>query len=226
MLLGLLVGCESPQLGEVDLALRTKDLGKLAVDEKATHSFRIVNTTSSQLTIESIRKNCGCTETDLSDGVKVKKGGELLVKIGITGRASGGREVGELFINTNSDCPNLRSIRLSLAAEFPKAIWTEPSELFVSKGTVSSLRLYSSLPDLVPRFLKVEVKPDVFEFKLSRQTSSFLDFEIDRDPSAPDMDWIYAFAVLQFEDQRMPFHTVMVRNQDRIKAGNPEGGLK
>lgn len=47
----------------------------------------------------------------------------------LTGRSSGGKEVGELWLETTSKSMKVKKVRLRLSADFPKKLWTEVAEV-------------------------------------------------------------------------------------------------
>ncbi len=214
----LCLACDDNQPAPVHRIEQQEDLGEIAFGEVGEFTFRVRNLTSYPIRVESIRKNCSCTVTDLVEGLIIDSGEDLLVQLTLSGGHLGGKRVGELLIGTNSTSPDFQSIRLTLTAEFPRAIWTEQNEFASDYVVHSKLELHSVLPGFLDAFRKVEVKPAGLRVTFESRESDCLHFAISQDEQL-STDWIYALAVFQFDDARCPVTTAVIPNprNSRVK---------
>lgn len=137
----------------------------------------------------------------------------------------GGKRTGELLISTNAASPDFQSIRLTLTAEFPRAIWTEQNDFATDNVVQSKLQLHSVLPGFLDVFQKVEVNPAVLRVTFESRESNCLHFAITQDERLSP-DWIYALAVFHFDDARCPVTTVVIPNprNSRVVLTPANGG--
>ncbi len=195
-------------------ANQVKDLGAVK-GSSVTHEFGFRNTDCDPMVVTSIRKNCGCTITNLEVGRALKCREQIPVSITLHGKSSGGLAIGELWIETTSQSMKVASCKLTLSAEFPKMFWVETrdSSAFNNAEEGVFVRLYSTRPELLAGFKSVAVKPEVASLILVSESASkeFLEFKIEPSESNNVLKANF-FAIFQFDDIRVPYHTELIRN--------------
>lgn len=104
---------------------------------------------------------------------------------------------------------------MTLSAEFPKMFWVETrdSSAFNNAEEGVFVRLYSTRPELLAGFKSVAVKPEVASLLLVSESASkeFLEFKIEPSESNNVLKANF-FAIFQFDDIRVPYHTELIRN--------------
>lgn len=84
------LACNDNQYAPIRRIEQQKDLGEIAFGEVGEFTFSVRNSTSHPIRVESIRKNCSCTVTDLVEGLIIEKGKDLLAQVTLAG--GGGKE--------------------------------------------------------------------------------------------------------------------------------------
>jgi hypothetical protein len=153
-------------------ANQVKDLGPV-IGSSVTHEFGFKNNDCDPIVVTSIRKNCGCTITNLEVGRAIKCSEQIPVSITLHGKSSGGLEIGELWIETTSQSMKVANCELKLSAEFPKMFWVETRVSTFNKAKEGVfVRLYSTRPELLSCFKSVAVKPEVASLLLVGESAS------------------------------------------------------
>jgi len=129
MLLASLSGCEYGDnvSDEKKPDVRIVSLGEIFPAENVVHSFRISNTTPSDLQVTEVIAPCSCNVVDKVVGRIIPKGGFLDFPVAL--RGVGREESATVVIHTDSNDISMRQIRLTLEAKYLPAIWSTPSEL-------------------------------------------------------------------------------------------------
>ncbi len=204
---------------------RTVDLGLRGLGDSPGFTFKVVNTSAEPFIILSAEKSCGCAEFELELKTVVLPNNCFEVPVFLGGKSFSKEKV-EVLIETDSKFAEFKAIRLSLTAEFPKSISTDPHFLHFELDRPKSkqrLRITPALPGLIGTFESVQC-PDFLSSQLVHRTDEYMDFDFVVNAGALSSDWAFGLVVFRFADERAPEHKVSVRCESQQQVSSMEIG--
>jgi len=180
----LMTGCSKRQYNEGTFVRNEgpfvvhKDLGLLPTGSLVRHTFNVVNDTDKPFEVLSVRKSCGCIETDVAPKTIVPKGGRLRFSLEL--RAStGGHQQGTLFVETSCSDAKLHEIVVKLEAKLPRAFWTEPESVVLTQcERTRSIRFHADNSEDLAMSLRVESVRGHLVVSETGRGVGFIDYEI------------------------------------------------